>query len=102
MARKDIILNSDESPVLRNGDFVVEGSDTQHVRHLLIAPERSFINRPELGLGIVRFIKRKDNATNRMRLRRQLRAQLELDGYPRHQLTTETLDNILVQLEIDR
>jgi hypothetical protein len=63
---------------IRNGDFVITHSDTQHVEDVVISLAGEFKSTPMIGFGAVNQLKKN---TNHYKFKRDLKIQLEYDGY---------------------
>ncbi|OPB87804.1 hypothetical protein [Elizabethkingia occulta] len=77
--RKDIKLDESGELVIINGDFVIDESDQQHVKDIVIACPGEFKQYPLLGFGAVLQLKKNQND---LAFKRDLKIQLEYDGYP--------------------
>ncbi|MDV2458051.1 oxidase [Elizabethkingia anophelis] len=77
--REDISLNEDGSLVIRNGDFVIGPSDTQHIKDIVLTHPGEFKEFPMLGFGAELQLKKNPND---LAFKRDLKIQLEYDGYP--------------------
>lgn len=75
--RKDI-QHSEGELVIKNGDFVIAESDTQHVEDIVIALPGEFKSFPMIGFGAIQRLKQN---VNKSRFKRDLKIQLEYDGY---------------------
>ncbi|ROI09788.1 oxidase [Chryseobacterium sp. H3056] len=51
---QDLIHNTELE--IKNGDFLVSESDSQHTRHILIANKGEYKAAPELGVGISQML----------------------------------------------
>ncbi len=88
----DILLNDDDSPVIRNGDFEgEEDTNFQHVRHLFIAVQGEIREFPLSGIGLRQENKATGNTEN---LKRRSKLQLEIDGYRVDKLNIEDFETI--------
>lgn len=82
MERKDIIFGIDAGEtgvdlLIRQGDFVVGPSDTQHCLHIMEAMPGQYRQWPVLGVGVRRMLLGNVTGTEK----RTVRVQLQLDGY---------------------
>lgn len=73
----DFILNENNEPVVENGDFVIESSDGQHIQMILQLEKGELKQYPEIGVGMLKYI----NSNIDGRLRKEIKLQLEADGY---------------------
>lgn len=92
MERKDIkfgMENDEYDLLIRNGDFVVDNSNTQHITHIFEADQGQFRRNPLIGIAVRRML----NGFIGGRERRNIQLQLESDGYRPNQVKYE--DNIL-------
>ncbi len=76
--RTDILVDENNRLRIENGDFVVGPSDVQHVDHIITDSPGDFKQFPQLGFGVIRYLKSNVTPT---RFKRNLRVQLMLDGY---------------------
>ena len=79
MLRQDILLDTDFNPLCANGDFVCGDSDEQHVELILISAKNTCKESPMVGAGLVSYLKSKDTSIDKMK--REIRVQIEGDGY---------------------
>lgn len=76
--RKDILVEDNNDLLIENGDFVVGDSDIQHIDHIITAQPGEYKETPQLGFGVINYLK--SNAT-KTKFKRDLRVQLNFDGY---------------------
>jgi hypothetical protein len=76
--RKDIQVDENNDLITKSGDFVVGESDRQHIIDITIAHPGEFKSYPMLGFAAILHIKKN---SNEMRFKRDLKIQLEYDGY---------------------
>lgn len=76
--RKDILLDENNDLAIQGGDIFVGGSDQQHVSHIIHSAAGEFKEKPQLGLGVVGYLK---TNTSEAKFKRDLRVQLNFDGY---------------------
>lgn len=76
--RKDILLSDDNDLQIQNGDFLIGLSDVQHVDHIVTAQLGEYKEFPNVGFGVQTYLKTK---TREVRFKRDLRVQLNYDGY---------------------
>ncbi|MDI3319124.1 hypothetical protein [Pinibacter soli] len=53
---KDFILDESDDLLIKNGDFVIDTSDEQQQRLMLLCAPGSFKNAPDKTVGIERFL----------------------------------------------
>lgn len=92
--RKDILVSQQNEIIIENGDFVIGASDTQHVDHIVTATKGEYKMTPQLGFGVIEYIK---SQTSKSRFKRDLREQLKYDQYLNPSID---LSNGFKQLEI--
>ncbi len=98
MARVDIQIKEDRELVIANGDFVADSSDNQHVQLIFEAQKGELRHAPYLGFGAGRYLK-KTNTTEREFLR-NLKVELEKDGYKSPEITIDfELNKIMVDVK---
>ncbi|SHK69849.1 hypothetical protein [Epilithonimonas mollis] len=76
--RQDIQIDEAGELIIKNGDFVIDKSDRQHVEHITIANPGEFKEYPNLGFGAINRLK---SNGDQMRFKRDLKIQLGFDGY---------------------
>lgn len=76
--RYDIEVDENYMPVLKNGDFVISQSDSQHVSDITMAHPGEYKTTPMLGFAAILQIKKN---INQAQFKRDLNIQLEYDGY---------------------
>ncbi len=76
--RKDILVDSNNDLLIENGDFVIDSSDIQHVDHIITAQKGEYKETPQLGFGVINYLK---SNTTKTKFKRNLRVQLNFDGY---------------------
>ncbi|MDE5525701.1 hypothetical protein [Elizabethkingia meningoseptica] len=79
MARQDFKIDDSGELMIINGDFVIGDSDMQHVEHVVIACPGEYKQFPPVGFGAILQIKKN---SNELAFKRDLKIQLEYDGYP--------------------
>lgn len=77
--RKDILLDDNFNMIFENGDVKIGDSDAQHVSVILSSPKGAFREYPELGAGLLAWIKNPLSSIRSMR--REVTVQLKNDGY---------------------
>lgn len=87
----DFLLDDNGDELILNGDLVLGGSDDQHITDILASYPGEWKQSPLCGVNIRRAI----NGSMDGRIRRDVRLQLEADGYKVKNITfTETELNI--------
>lgn len=76
--RYDIEVDENYIPLIKNGDFVISQSDTQHVSDITMAHPGEYKNYPMLGFAALLQVKKNIIA---VQFKRDLKIQLEYDGY---------------------
>lgn len=74
----DYLLDSNGDLLITNGDIVVGESDKQHIKDTINAFPGWWKQYPTDGVGIAAYAKARANT---LELEKQLRLQLESDGY---------------------
>lgn len=93
--RQDIIHDDGELK-FRNGDFLIEESDRQHVEDIIEAVQGEFKGFPYAGFGAVLQLKKNANDS---RFKRDLKIQLEYDGYKSSKIDlTDGYENVIVEI----
>lgn len=80
-AAKDIMLTNENVLRIENGDYVIDYSDGQHVRHMLYFNLGTVRQFPLVGLGIRRAVNTKYSARDIMNLKKDITTQMVGDGY---------------------
>ena len=94
--RKDILIDESNDLMIKNGDFVIGRSDVQHVDHLIMAFPGEYKEHAEIGLGAIAYIK---SNTSKIKFKRDLRIQLNYDGYQKPVIDlTEGFKNLKVEV----
>lgn len=93
--RQDIQVDESGELIIKNGDFVIDESDRQHVEHITIAHPGEYKQHPMIGFGAI--LKVKSNV-NKIQFKRDLKIQLAYDGYTD---PTIDLDSGFDQIKID-
>lgn len=78
---RDIRLTDDGDLFIDGGDLVATDSDGQHAEHILMCTPGSFRQWPLVGLGLRRLVNTKLSELDRLTMRKQMRLQLQADGY---------------------
>ncbi|SDE76110.1 hypothetical protein [Riemerella columbipharyngis] len=76
--RKDILVDDSNELEFINGDFAVGNSDIQHIDHIIIAQKGEYKQTPQMGLGVINYLK---SNTDKSKFQRDVRIQLNYDGY---------------------
>ena len=69
------------NPIFENGDFVISPSDEIHVRDIFTAEKGNWRRSVLVGIGILDYINSPDTIQRRNQLLKNIRLQLEVDGY---------------------
>lgn len=88
MARTDIILMSDYTPEIANGDLVIGASDDQHIELLMMTTPGQWKESPLVGIGLINYLKKP--TTSEKQMKRDIIVGLSADGYKVNELS---LDN---------
>jgi hypothetical protein len=76
--RQDILLDTDGDLLIENGDFVIGASDSQHIDHIVNAQLGEYKEHLLVGFGAINYLK---TNVSEMEFKRDLKVQLEIDGY---------------------
>lgn len=93
--RKDILIDDTNDLVVEKGDFVIGDSDNQHVSLIVEAVKGEIRSSPELGFGIKRYLKK--TGRSREEFLRNLKVELEKDGYDDLEVTIDQEGKISIQ-----
>lgn len=73
----DILLNNDNTPVIKNGDFVVGESTVQEIRLALTTNKGNLKHAPLFGANLIEFVKQKANP---LKVKARIAQTLKTDG----------------------
>lgn len=94
--RKDILVDDNNDLLIENGDFVVGDSDIQHIDHIITAQPGEYKETPQIGLGVINYLK---SNTTKTKFKRDLRVQLNFDGYDNPNIDLEDgFNNLKVEV----
>ncbi len=95
--RKDILLDDNFQVVIDNQDMVIANSDEQHVQLLAITEKGAIKYNPTAGFGL--YSRLKQRVANVRAFERELKIELELDGYGSASIdTSEGVNNVKIEL----
>ena len=77
----DLLLDEHYDLLLSGGDLVVDAADEQHVALLLLTEKGEWRQSPATGVGLRRHQAGPMDAAEQAALSREIRIQLERDGY---------------------
>jgi hypothetical protein len=92
--RKDIVLDNEGDLVIRDGDFVVDASDIQHVALIVRLRKGNIKQWPLMGVGEERLI----NGPIDGLIRREIQLQLQADGYRPRTIEFSELGGVKIEL----
>jgi hypothetical protein len=95
MIANDILLDDDGELQFRNGDLLIGESDGQHIQDILIASPGHYKQTPLLGGSLIMGL----NGANTVDFKRDLRLQLESDGY---EVATLNFNNDQINIDAER
>jgi hypothetical protein len=78
---KDIMLGSAKDLLIANGDFVADTSDDQHIMLVLLNSPGQLRHEPLIGVGIDRYKNSRLGLLEIIKLKQEIRLQLQLDGF---------------------
>lgn len=99
MTAKDFILDDTGDLLIRNGDFVVDESDTQHLNDLLLAAPGTFKNEPLVGVDLLSELNSPAGPADINRVRKRIVTQLELDGLEITEMEFKSLTDFVINVE---
>jgi len=94
----DDILIEDDLQISIDGDILVDEADNFNIEYIIYAFKGQFYKYTLLGVGIVDFINSPDDDTRV--LRKEIRKELEKDGYDLDQIQGETDDDGKSTIEV--
>ena len=83
--------------LIRDGDFMVDASETQHISDLLLASPGAYKQSPLLGISLYRELNGGGSAANLNEIRKRLILNAQMDGMT----VTKLKLNGLTDFEID-
>ena len=84
----DILYDSDDDILFKNGDIMLGKSDQQHIQNILRAAPGHYRQFPLIGANIREMLHGDFNSE----LKKQIHLQLEMDGYAVNELNFENGD----------
>lgn len=99
MVAKDIILDDNNDLLIKNGDFVIRESDSQHIQLIIESAFGSWKQFPLCGVGINKYIK---SSGQQSALKREIRVQLEADGMTNVNITSNSSELFDLTITADR
>ena len=99
MRAKDIQVDDNWNPVLRNGDFFIDDSDEQHIEDIMMSNPGDWKSSPLLGWGIGKRL-REPNGKGQIDARVQsLTAMLAPDGLTVKSINLDDMADFIVEAE---
>ena len=93
---KDFKRTDDLDIEIKNGDFVIDESDQQHIEDIFIAQKGEFKEFPQVGFGAINYLK---TTISPYKFERDLRIQLEYDNYSNPTIdTTNGIENTQITI----
>ncbi len=83
--------------LFKNGDFLVEASEEQHIEDILHHDKGNFRNAPLLGIGLMRYLNSPHDTTTRTELGGRIKRQLEFDGFEVREASVDSNFNITIK-----
>lgn len=96
---KDFILNTGDLEI-KDGDFLVDYADEQHIESILVANKGDFKQHPLTGVGIKDYLNAPLSRTTLTSLEKQIRLQLKADGFEVEKAEMESNGDINIIAEI--
>lgn len=94
--RQDILRGDNGSLQFADGDFAIGQSDQQHVEDILDLQPGEIKEFPIIGFGAINYIKRTITPSE---FKRDLKIQLNMDGYSNPVIDTSTgIENLKVEI----
>lgn len=95
----DILLDDNFDLLFKNGDFVIDDADAQHIELIALLEPGQIRYSPLTGLGISRRLQSPMGLSQRDALRRAAYLQLEIDGYQTGTASIEIKDIITIKAD---
>lgn len=94
--RQDFLVNDDGTLKTENGDFAIGQSDDQHVGDIFLLLPGELKEFPVMGFGAIRYVKRNISTDE---FKRDLKIQLQYDGYPDADIDTSNgIENLTIDI----
>lgn len=97
MIVKDFILGGDDDIQIKDGDFVVDESDAQHIQHIIMSSPGDWKQFPFIGLDTIAHINAPE--TDIDKLRKYIKLQLQSDGYNVEEISINSFEDINIKAE---
>ena len=94
MAVRDVLLDDNLAPIVRNGDFVIGDATLQNQKLLLLAEKGELRQHPVSGVGVRNYINDEDGLLG---LQVDIQSEFEADGMRVNQLEVLNLQDIKLQ-----
>ncbi len=101
MDTTDILLNATGDLMIKDGDFVMGDSEQQHVEHLLLTSEGTWVDSPLIGIGIVKYINAPVGLQLKNKIKGDIKLNLEMDGYTQSTVSLEIQSGQLQNVKVD-
>jgi hypothetical protein len=89
----DFIINDDLDLAIKNGDFVLDESDAQEGRLIMLSTRGNWRQHPLLGIGVMRWINKAITASIERAIQKTVRLQFEYDDKKVQEISLETDTN---------
>jgi hypothetical protein len=96
---KDFIADSSGNLLIKDGDYVVDYSDEQHIEDLVRYKEGEIKQFPKTGIGIIDFVNAPLTRSVKTKLEKKVRVNLVADEFEINQVAVESFDNIIIDAE---
>lgn len=97
---KDFIYKDGDLQI-KNGDFLIDESDQQHVEDILVAFQGEYTQNPVLGVGISSYLRAPMDAKIRQDLEREIKLQVEADGGKDVVVSVNSMDDININAKYE-
>ncbi len=89
--------NIDNDILIDSGDFVKSDCNQSHINDIIISNKGDYKQHPLIGLGLVKYVNGPDMPQNKVSLAKQIRLQLEADGFKVTVVDTTDFSNIKIE-----
>lgn len=96
MSAQDIIVDSDQDLIIRNGDFEIGISEEQNIEHILLSNKGDWRQWGLLGVGLIRFVKGPSSLAILQRLKRSILLNLKYDEMDSGSVVVNDFDDITI------
>jgi hypothetical protein len=90
-------VNLDHDLLIENGDFVKGDCQQQHIDNIVSSSKGSYKQFPLVGVDLFKYVNSPLSAATKISLNKQIRLQLQGDGYDIISVDTNDFENIKIE-----